>query len=192
MRLETDRHIDETTMEGYVIGSLSSEATAEVEKHLLICEACRQRVSESEDYVRAMASAAEHLPAARGRWQWDFRVLLPAAACAALMVFMVLRLSPGGAKTSAVAVALSAIRGNDAAAHAPSGRPLRLQPDLNGLAPSGSYRLELVTASGSSAWQGTLYPPAALLPAQAAGTYFVRVSLPGGTLLREYALEVKP
>lgn len=185
-----ERHIDETTLERYVMGALSGGATAEVEQHLLICETCRQRVTEAEDYVRAMRSAAESAPGASesARW-WGFRWLVPAVAFAALAVFALVRLGPRTSSSPAV-VALTAMRGPEAA-QAPANRALELHPDLRGLPPSPRYRLELVTATGSIAWKGEFQPPSALAPDQAPGDYFVRVSLPDGTLLREYALEIR-
>jgi len=88
------------------------------------------------------------------------------------------------------------MRGTDTTAHGPSRRALLLQPDLQGLPSSPSYRIQVVDAVGSPVWQGNLAtdaqpPPSSMIPAQARGVYFVRVSLPSGQLLREYALEVR-
>ena len=187
---EIDRHVDETTLERYVIGALSGEATAGVEQHLLVCETCRQRVTETEDYVRAMRSATETLPGAaeEGARRRRFRWLVPVFVCAALAVFAIVRLVPRNNPSPAV-VALAALRGNETA-QAPAGRQLQLQPDLLGLAASPRYRLDLVTATGAVAWKCDFQPPSTVAPGQAAGDYFVRISLPDGTLLREYALTI--
>ncbi len=188
---QIDRHIDETTLEKYVMGALSGSATAEVEQHLLVCESCRQRVTETDDYVRAMRTAVETAAggAPESAWWWGFRWLVPAVAFAALTVFVVERLGPR-TSSSPAPVALEAMRGSEAA-QAPAGRPLQLQPDLRGLPPSTRYRLELVTASGAMVWRGEFQAPLAMAPGQAAGDYFVRLSLPDGTLLREYALAIR-
>lgn len=88
------------------------------------------------------------------------------------------------------------MRGTDTQVHGPSRQPLLLQPDLTGLPTSSSYHLEVVSISGAPVWRGVLpvqthQPPTALVPPQVAGAYFVRVSLPSGELLREYALELR-
>jgi anti-sigma factor RsiW len=40
------------------MGTLSGEEAEQIEEHLLICEACRRRVTESHAYVAAMRRAA--------------------------------------------------------------------------------------------------------------------------------------
>lgn len=194
MQIELDQHIEETTLEQYSMGSLPEEAAAEVEQHLLLCESCCAKVTETDSYVRAMKRAAEELPEPEPS-RWNLRLLLPAFAfCALLIVAAVVKFSPSGERAPST-VALFAMRGTDTQAHGPSRTPLILQPDLRGLPASASYRLDLVTASGAPVWQGVLpaqtQPPAALIPPQPRGGYFVRLSLPSGELLREYALELR-
>jgi hypothetical protein len=195
MQIDVDRHIEENTLEGYSMGSLGEEAATEVERHLLLCETCRTRVTEADAYIRAMKRAVPELPAATERPRWNFRLLLPAfAVCTLLIAAAVVRFSPP-VDHSPAAIALFAMRGTDTEAHGPSRRPLLLRPDLNGLPAASSYRLDVVDASGSLAWQGVLstqaQPPGAIVPPQARGVYFVRVSLPSGELLREYAMELR-
>jgi hypothetical protein len=87
------------------------------------------------------------------------------------------------------------MRGTDAQAHGPARRALLLQPDLSGLPASAAFRIEMVNNSGSIVWRGTLaalpQPAGSLVPAQPQGVYFVRVFLPAGELLREYALDLR-
>ena len=52
------RHLDEEAAEKYSFGKLSSRKTAEIEKHLLICDSCRRKVAESDAYIAAMRQAA--------------------------------------------------------------------------------------------------------------------------------------
>ena len=194
MQIDVDQHIEETTLESYSMGTLAEEETAELEQHLLRCEACCARVTEADSYVRAMKQAAQKLPEPEGS-RWNPRLLLPAfAVCALLIAAAVVKFSPSVERLPAT-VALFAMRGTDTQAHGPSRQPLLLQPDLTGLAASSSYRLELVSISGAPVWQGVLsvqrQPPTALIPPQSRGIYFVRVSLPSGELLREYALELR-
>lgn len=195
MQIDIDHHIEETTLERYSIGSLAEEAAADVEQHLLICEACQVRVIEADAYTRAMKHAVPNLPAETERSRWNFRFLIPAfAVCALLIAAAVVRLSPS-VEPSPAAITLFAMRGADTQAHGPSRRALSLRPDLNGLPASPSYRLDVVNASGSLVWQGVLssqaQPPSAIVPPQSRGVYFVRVFLPSGQLLREYALELR-
>jgi hypothetical protein len=194
MQADIDQHIEETTLESYSMGLLAEEAAAEVEQHLLVCEACCARVTEADSYVRAMKRAAQELPKPEPS-RWNLRLLLPAfAVCALLIAAAVVKFSPSVERPPAT-IALFAMRGADSQAHGPSERPLILQPDLNGLAAAPSYRLDLVNISGATVWQGVLsaqtQPAAALVPPQTRGLYVVRVSLQSGELLREYALELR-
>jgi hypothetical protein len=194
MQIDVDEHIEETVLERYSMGSLTEEAAAEVEQHLLLCEACCTRVTEADAYIRAVKRAAQVMPEPEPS-RWNLRLLLPAfAVCALLIAAAVVKFSPSVERPPAT-VALFAMRGTDTQGHGPSRRPLLLQPDLNGLPASSYYRLDLVTISGAPIWQGLLsvqtQPPTALLPPQSRGAYFVRVSLPSGELLREYALELR-
>jgi hypothetical protein len=61
MVMATDQHLDEEASEKYSLGQMSARGTAEVEKHLLICEPCRQSVASSDAYVAAMRAAATEL-----------------------------------------------------------------------------------------------------------------------------------
>jgi anti-sigma factor RsiW len=195
MHIDIDHHIEEATLERYSMGSLADEAAAEVEQHLLLCEACQIRVTEADAYIRAVKGAVPELPVAGERWRWNFRLLIPAfAVCALLIATAVVRLSPR-IDQSPTAVALFAMRGSDTNAQGPARRTLLLRPDLNGLPASPSYRLDVVDTSGSLKWRGVLATdaksPSLIVPPQSSGVYFVRVSLPSGRLLREYALELR-
>jgi hypothetical protein len=50
-------HLDEDTLEEYVMGRLSREAIAEAEKHLLLCALCRERLKEEQDFKKAFLEA---------------------------------------------------------------------------------------------------------------------------------------
>jgi hypothetical protein len=51
-------HVDAETAEKYSLGKLSARKTAELEKHILICESCQIAVAGSDAYVAAMRKAA--------------------------------------------------------------------------------------------------------------------------------------
>jgi hypothetical protein len=194
MQIDVEQHIEETTLERYSMGSLAEEAAAEVEQHLLLCEACCTKATEADSYVRAMKRAAQELPAEPERFRWNLRLLLPAFAVCALLIAAAVEFSPLFDR-SPTTIALFAMRGTGIQANGPSRRSLLLEPDLNGVPASPSYRVDLIGPSGSTVWQGVLsaqkQPPAALVPPQPRGLYFVRVSLPSGGVLREYKLELR-
>lgn len=188
---ESSRHMDLEDIEKYSMGGMSEEAAGEFEEHLLICQVCRDRVMESDRYVRAMRGATRQLrhraaPAARQRFPWTSWGFV--ALAAAILVLAVVALRPGGGKPE-FAVSLFAIRGADTMAQAPAGAVLVLHPDLTALASPPPYRLQLVDAGGATVWQGTF--PAAKLPPRHAGIYYLRLYSTGGELLREYGLAVK-
>jgi hypothetical protein len=191
------RHLDAEDLERYSMGTSSVEQTRLIEEHVLTCEACQDRLRETDNYLLAMRMASQQLRrderAAVGR-EWRFPTWFPAlaaVACGLLLVVVTPRFvrSPG----PAVAVSLTALRGNGDANSAPARRELLLHPDLTGLAEGSSYRLEIVDLTGRPVRQGTLVRAqnAVKVPGLSAGLYFVRVYLPGGELLREYGLQIK-
>lgn len=58
MAAEPDCHFDDDAFERYSLETASDEEAGQIEEHLLICEACRRRVTESDAYVTAMRRAA--------------------------------------------------------------------------------------------------------------------------------------
>jgi hypothetical protein len=197
----SDVHLDADNLERYSMSASSREENTLIEEHLLTCDACRDRLRETDDYLFAMRMASEQLrhdeKAGEGRAPgrgWTFPAWIPvlaAVACGVLLVTGTLRVvrSPG----PAVAVSLTALRGNGAGSIAPAGRELMLHPDLTGLAENSSYRMEIVDRTGRPVRQGTLARSqnGIKFPGLGAGLYFVRVYLPAGELLREYGLEIQ-
>jgi len=192
----TGRHWEAEEIERYSLGTIPEEESARLEEHLLICESCRQRLSESDDYVSSMQHAAAELrraPAVRERrwWWWSIANLVPAVAVLVLLVIVVavgLRMGNPGPAAPAVAVSLAATRGAGIEAKAPAHNALTLHVDLTGLPVWPSYRLELVDSVGQRVWQGPAN--AAKVPPLRPGIYFIRAYSPAGELLREYGLEV--
>jgi hypothetical protein len=192
-------HLREDDLERYSMSALPEESAARVEQHLLICETCRQRLIEAEQYTAAMKGAARSLlQPERGakRWRWSFPQLIPAFAALAFLAFaaVTLPLVHRGA-AAPFAVTLQTMRGPANQATAPARRPLILALDLTGLAASPSYRIEMVDQSGSLVWQGEFNSLGATgsvaIPPQERGSYFVRIALPSGEALREYGLQLR-
>ncbi|MBZ5725105.1 MAG: hypothetical protein LAP87_08925 [Acidobacteriia bacterium] len=85
-----NRHLDEEEIEKYSLNSISEAETGHIEEHLLICEACRQQVAQSDLYVSSMRRAATRLRNAPPRtrqhsWAAATR-LLPVLAAGVLVV----------------------------------------------------------------------------------------------------------
>jgi hypothetical protein len=191
MQSDADHHSEETTLESYSMGSLAEEA-AEVGEHRFLCEACRAKLAEADSYIRAMKRAVPELPEPEPSG-WNLRLLLPAfAVCALMIAAAVVKFSPSVERPPAT-VTLFAMPGErHASAWAiltASSAPARSDRTASILfLPLGSGK-----HLGAPVWQRVLsiqtQPPAAMVPPQPRGRYFVRVSLPSGELLREYALE---
>jgi hypothetical protein len=204
MRIETNHHLDEEEIEKYSLGDITEEESSRFEEHLLICESCQDRVTESDSYVGAMQDAARSRRSSlrTGRHRWlGHRMNPPLVAAASVLLLAVGLWRVNGPARNRVTVEpafalnLAATRGNGIEAKAPAGRPLTLQLDLAGLPPEPSFRLEMVDAVGKGVWQGAVVSrdskAVASVPQIAGGLYFLRAYAPSGKLLREYGLEVK-
>lgn len=205
MRRETNRHPDEEQIEKYSLGDLSEEESSRFEEHLLVCESCQNRVTESDNYVSTMQSASarvrrEGRSGEKRRWlaaRW-----VPKVAAVAAVLFLAAvgleraarRSDNRGNAEPAFNIYLAATRGNGIEAKAPAGRVLTVQLDLAGLPPESSFRLEMVDGHGARVWQGTVMPKdsqgVASIPRMTSGLYFLRAYAPSGKLLREFGLDV--
>jgi hypothetical protein len=183
-------HLEDSAVEGYAMRSLSEDATAAVEQHLLVCEPCRDRVTDADAYVRGMNGAARRLQAEPERVRWNFRLFpvfaFSAVAAALVVAFVAL---PGRVQTPAD-INLEVARGSLVEAHGPANRPLLLHPDLAGLPSAPTYSMEIVDQTGQSKWHGIFNGKDAKVPGQRPGLYFARVYLVTGALEREFALEL--
>ncbi len=205
-------HPSEDALELYVMDRLGEEEQARLEEHLLLCEECRGRVQETEDYVRAMqtalrelelensgSQAAEKASEDRARSSSLRRLVWagPLAAVAAAILLVFLPGSQPGA--AAVELWLTAYRSQIAVeTKAPENRTLVLHLDVEGLVPSPSYDVQVVDAEGdlrfSSAAKASDARLTVTLPGGLpAGRYWVRVYRPGEreTPLREFGLWIE-
>jgi len=197
MALERDRHVEEEALDRYALGDSSESECAWLEEHLLVCEACRQRVQGHDLYVNSMGRAAaawrvDHPSAERRRWFFP-RVVLVTAALICLAAAGALWLGQSSFRKTppAFAVNLYTTRGMVAGAHAPARRPLELKPDFSGLAAFPHYGLRVVDRTGRQVARAEATPPAAArVPGLQPGAHFVRIYSPAGELLREYTLVV--
>jgi len=200
LQFADDRHAADEVLERYSSGRLASPELAEFEEHLLVCQFCQDRLAREDAFRQGMHDAGAALPQPRrvSPWRSPKSAWALGLAAAGLIVFAGIewRSFERPADPPAV-ILLRTTRGaeNPALAAGPAGKPLTLVPDLTGLQPLGSYRLEIVDAAGRPAYQSTEAVrndklQATLARGLPAGAYFVRLYSPGGELLREYALTV--
>lgn len=197
-------HPSDDELEQYSLGRLGDDQAAPLEEHLLLCEACRRRVEEFDEFVAVMRAAlretrgeqpARARPLALLRWLAAVPKPAWAGAMAALLAAVLLIPRWQQAPVEPYAVQLEALRAVSSA-EAPAGRPLVLTVDFTGLELGRDYRVELVDAFGAGVWKGSVRPAAertsvALGRGLGRGQYWVRIFEPSGELLREFGLAVK-
>ena len=195
MSADSPYHMNAEVLEKFAEGRAADDEAARVEEHLLLCDLCRQKLANIDSFVVSMRTAAAGLRAEppRSRAWWIPARLVPAFAGLILLVLGATLISKfTDAPQPPIAIGLTATRGAGIDAHVPAGRALALTPDLTALPDAAAYRLEVVDENGKVNWQGRYVPGqgAAAVPAQRAGTHFVRIYTLSGELLREYGLEV--
>jgi hypothetical protein len=200
--LDNPRHASEDEIERYSMGAVPETEAAHFDEHLLICVHCQQKLEEADVYVAAMRKGIRQLVQEEQRRArrslWIFPRMNPLFGAAALVAAAAVAFVWTGNSRKllpAYAVNLEAFRGAAGESQAPPRRPLLLQLDLTSLAPSPTYRLEMVDQAGTVVWEGSVAAldakASASIPPKEPGAYFVRIYLPSGEVLREYGLEVK-
>ena len=203
-------HLLEPELEAYSMGTLSDDRMGEFEEHLLACAGCQDRLLEMESFVNAVRSVSPKLREAKPpfgaatvrEWLLQFvkwpRVAV-VVAFAATVAVLLLALPRGAAppeRAQMAALTLQASRGMAAAAQAPAGTALSLTVDLTELTAFASYKLAIVGSTGAAVWESEAFPEdhkltVPMTKGLSAGQYYVRLSAPGGELLREFSLAVK-
>ncbi|MEZ5354387.1 MAG: hypothetical protein R2762_17260 [Bryobacteraceae bacterium] len=201
-------HPDEDAVEQYSLGTMPDDEQALFEEHMLLCELCQKRVEETDNYVRALRTAAtriQHAGAAQPKPKVVPRIRsffpVPAASALAAAVLAIAVFAPRPEPVAGTAaVHLTALRGSSAAAGrlgtAPAHRQIEMTLDAAALPVRDSYVIELVDSTGKLLWQVPSKPAgdtlAVTYPAGCApGQYWVRVYDSGRSLLREYGLQVR-
>lgn len=215
-------HPGEDALEEYAFHRLGESQVASLEEHLLVCELCQAELQQIDEFVLAMQQGAAELDmvAVTGAgWQArlfaSLRECLPLtpgrAALAGVMVVLCAAAFidwPRANGGPPVAVKLTALRGNaqeagsaggggqSAAGTAPAGRPLALSIEVPDLAPQTPCRVEIVNATGRTAWSGS----GAISEGRVAitalihlgpGVYWVRVYTGGPDPVREFGLRLE-
>jgi hypothetical protein len=180
-------HLDDFALEQYSMGDLPESETGVFEEHLLVCEPCRLRLQQTDEYIASMRGAGVEFrsrqrlaPVEGQRRRWTWLRLVPAVGAVAALVAVIgwWSGSPDMAGPP-FAISLEATRGAANSAWAPADTGL----------------LELVDDKGAAQWQGTVTAhdarAEARIPQTKAGTYFIRVYSLSGELLREFGLRTR-
>lgn len=199
MQFADDSHATDETLERYSMNCLAGPELAKFEEHLLVCETCQDRLAYEDRIRQAVCDGAAVLDRPHTAPTWRAPKLAWAFGMAALGLVVFAGTSwqyLRHAGTPAV-VLLQATRGidNSAPGAVLAGKPLKLIPDLTGLPSFSEYGVEVVEGGGHAAYQSKASLQNSRLEVTLTrglhrGAYFVRVSAPGGELLREYALVV--
>lgn len=140
-------HPSEDDLEEYVFGRLEGDALDEVEEHLLLCEDCRRRLTETENFVASTRAAARKMVGAPPPTPKARRFSAPAWALAFAMGALLLTVAYNFVPFNRVpqSIELTAER-SASRARVQAGQPVDLQLDVRGLDPRW---LEIVDAQGS-------------------------------------------
>ena len=197
-------HQTEEELELYSLGCLPELCVEAVEKHLLVCDSCRQELDDIETFALAMRTAIGGEPAetaANTNWfawlglpwirfggRWRFAPLC-AGAFAALVLLSALFLHPGENIAPVASIALTAMRG-DMESVAQARETVIVLAD----APAGSgIPAEVVDATGGTVWRGLVEGNShkvRVAKRLTPGNYFVRLYGDTGDLLHEYGFRV--
>jgi hypothetical protein len=187
-------HLAEDTLEMYSLGRLSESEIDGVEEHLLICTVCQDRLSETDQFVQAIQTAARELerqPKAEPWWRKLFLAPTPvwaAAACALIALFVFIP-----RQTTTAVVDLQSMRGPETPVEAPANAALTLKLSLTGLESSGALQVQIAAGNGQTVAVSPAEREGEVAVAHAnklpAGRYWVRL-YSGTELLREYGLNV--
>jgi hypothetical protein len=192
----TSIHIDEELLERYAMAKpIDGEQLELLEEHLLLCPRCQVRLEKLDQFLPAVASAAQTIvdkdarPAERPPWtNYAARATLLAAAASLAFFFFVPK--QGDLSHEEVALTLSSTR-DVGQVKGPARRPLRLNLDLTGLEDSKPTHYDVVSLEGELIHRQSLSRNEAN-PALPAGRYWIRIkATPTGPPLREFSLYLR-
>ena len=198
--MDLNSHGTDDQLEAYVLGRLTQSELATLEEHLIICCACRDRLSATELFTAGMKEAlVPEAPKASsaGNFSWSVWVRKPFISMIFAMLLLVAALSlfsPGRTKFAPSAtLTLAADRGA-----IPATGPARqfnfslADSPTNG----GTFRVEIANAMGQTVWNGLAHSTQSGVQVKAEqklppGDYFVRLHGASGELLREYGFLIR-
>ncbi len=192
-------HPNEEQLERYAMGCLAEPDLAQIEEHLLLCEACQERLEVAEALLPMLQRSLREVnmePAAEPFWKrWFASAWTPAPILAAFaaLVLVVYVWAPDR-HVEWQSVQLEAMRGEVKPAEAVEGFALELLLNTEGLA-VGPAVVQVVDAQGTPVEAANVVigqsPLAARIPQPLKpGQYWVRLKS-NGSLVREYSLPVR-
>ena len=209
MPIPSEQHPSDDEIELYALGRLAEARVSTLEEHLLICEPCRARLEEMDEYVAAMRQALGEVKESKrearpGLLTWLFTVPKPvwagAAAAAALALFFI----PLNRFKEPYDVQLRSFRGDSGSLiqKAPAHTPLLLSVDTTGLPEYDRYWVEVADSGGRGIFESVIEAGGERQPIRIdrsldSGQYWVRLYSPKGSpgeeglLLREFGLRLE-
>jgi len=189
-------HPSEELLEEYFFHRLEEPLLAEIEEHLLICEACRTAVRELDAFIPSMKAEAARPATSQPRNLSVANRIGVAATVALLLVALVMLRTRPLDNAAPAEVILSSIRGGELLSDAPSGKLLQLNIEAPDLVSRQEYRVAVVDAAGGVVWTGTATDAGGRILAQipkrlVSGTYWVRLYDAEDRQLREFGMSVK-
>jgi hypothetical protein len=195
-----DFHGTEDQLELYARGRLPESELPVLEEHLMICTDCREKLDEIGDFALGMQEASSKAAAPQTkRVEWGlgsfFRRPAFAMGLAFVALIVVMGLLANGRPRFApsASLQLTATRGEMPVTVAARQFDVTLS---DGPREGGPFKVEVLTATGASAWSGLAESGPAgvefkLTQRLTQGDYFVRVFSVSGKMLREYGFRVK-
>jgi hypothetical protein len=197
-------HPSEDEWEEYAFGRLPKSKVAGAEEHLLACASCQSTLEQVDSMIQSIRTASTHIikpPTGipfRESWiPFQIRPAMALSLCGVLVLAVgigLLRPSHQPSNLPVALITLTSFRGETTATAGPE-QPLDLEISLSDIPLAASYRLEVVTTSGDSAWKGTPEMMAGKLVSHVPkgltkGVYWVRLFGSDAALIREFGLRV--
>jgi hypothetical protein len=201
----TNFHGTEDQLELYARGRLPESELPVLEEHLMICIGCREKLDEIGDFALGMreasskaASSQAAVPQTR-RSEWGLGSFFRRPAFGMALAFVVLIVGMGLMANGrpkfapSASLQLTATRGEMPVTVAARQFDVTLS---DGPREGGPFRIEVLTATGASAWSGLAESGPAgvdfkLTQKLTQGDYFVRVFSVSGKMLREYGFRIR-
>lgn len=189
--MENHFHGTEDQLEQYALGRLPGSDLPQLEQHLTICAACRERLDRIEDFTIGMREALNTKLTPRPDWfAWLRRPAVSMGLTFAALVLVVGIFSNTGTKFApSASLQLTAMRGE-----MPLAAPAR-EFDLtlvDGPREGGPFRVDVVNATGARVWSGLAASQQFKLQQRLGpGDYFVRLYAASGQMLREYGFRIR-
>ena len=203
--MDLNVHGTDDQLELYARGRLPAPDVVVLEEHLLMCEACVERLEETEQWSLAARAVLREEPVAETGWRswpsftWSGGgwVRQPGFAMALAVLLLIAGavgyFSRGGLKLAPVAtLQLTAMRGDMETV--PPAQEVDLT--LTDAPASGEFRVQVVDEVGSQVWDGKVTGTAGgravrLQRRLRQGAYFVRLYGLDGQLMHEYGFRVR-